>query len=274
MAPETTVRFIRLTQLSNWLSRIPSLVYGIIYLALIPFFAGIFYCGLRDDFYHATVQYEPGSLPGVEGSIRSEFLKALYASSAHGLKNPQCNGWAVSEIYIQGIAVQYHKVDISLTLYLDHPAPQKDVWAGIWLFPFRLSLDRTTYESNAVAYFHASSDQPLDPPRGDALNTKQLIQCMFPASYPGGRDAGYLAIPLELGSSLDSLARAKMGFPGGIPGQFYRMLYLSATIITTLGFGDIVPLTSAARLAVASEAIIGIVFMGLFLNSVGKPNKE
>jgi hypothetical protein len=48
------------------------------------------------------------------------------------------------------------------------------------------------------------------------------------------------------------------------------MLYLSASTITTLGFGDIVPLTSAARLAVSCEAICGILVMGLFLNAVSK----
>jgi voltage-gated potassium channel Kch len=48
------------------------------------------------------------------------------------------------------------------------------------------------------------------------------------------------------------------------------MLYLSATTITTLGFGDIVPLTTPARLAISIEAVIGIVMMGLFLNAVSR----
>ena len=38
--------------------------------------------------------------------------------------------------------------------------------------------------------------------------------------------------------------------------------------ITTVGFGDIVPLTTLARLIVASEAILGIIIIGLFLNSI------
>jgi len=51
------------------------------------------------------------------------------------------------------------------------------------------------------------------------------------------------------------------------------MTYLPPTRRTAkdrLGFGDIVPLSSAARLAVSTEAIIGILVMGLFLNAVGK----
>jgi hypothetical protein len=49
---------------------------------------------------------------------------------------------------------------------------------------------------------------------------------------------------------------------------FVRTLYLSAVTITTVGYGDIVPLTDAARAAVASEAIIGIMLIGLFLNAL------
>jgi voltage-gated potassium channel Kch len=48
------------------------------------------------------------------------------------------------------------------------------------------------------------------------------------------------------------------------------MLYLSATTITTLGFGDIVPLTTPARLAISVEAVTGILLMGRFLNAVAK----
>jgi hypothetical protein len=53
-------------------------------------------------------------------------------------------------------------------------------------------------------------------------------------------------------------------------GNFGRMFYLSAVTITTVGFGDIVPLTGRARSLVAIEAILGIVIIGMFINSVGQ----
>ena len=52
------------------------------------------------------------------------------------------------------------------------------------------------------------------------------------------------------------------------------MVYFSATTITTLGFGDIVPLTTAARMTVSIESVMGIVLMGLFLNAVGNQIKR
>jgi len=53
-----------------------------------------------------------------------------------------------------------------------------------------------------------------------------------------------------------------------------RMLYFSAVVITTVGFGDIVPLTGLARLATAFESILGIVIVGLFINSATSAPKS
>ena len=43
------------------------------------------------------------------------------------------------------------------------------------------------------------------------------------------------------------------------------MFYLSTVTITTLGYGEIVPITTPARLLVAFEAFLGTVIIGLYL---------
>jgi len=48
------------------------------------------------------------------------------------------------------------------------------------------------------------------------------------------------------------------------------MCYFSAVTITTLGFGDITPVTSAARAVTGSLAVVGVVLIGLFLNAVAQ----
>jgi voltage-gated potassium channel Kch len=52
------------------------------------------------------------------------------------------------------------------------------------------------------------------------------------------------------------------------------MLYFSAATITTLGIGDISPITAAARVAVSLELILGIVLIGLFLNSLSQKRQQ
>jgi voltage-gated potassium channel Kch len=62
--------------------------------------------------------------------------------------------------------------------------------------------------------------------------------------------------------------RAMLGFPSDPYDNFLRMVYLSAVTLTTLGYGDIVPLTSWSRGITALEAVLGILIVGMFLNSV------
>ena len=52
------------------------------------------------------------------------------------------------------------------------------------------------------------------------------------------------------------------------------MLYFSTATITTVGFGDIAPISPLTRTLVALEALIGIVFIGLFVNAIAHEASE
>jgi voltage-gated potassium channel Kch len=64
------------------------------------------------------------------------------------------------------------------------------------------------------------------------------------------------------------------GFPARVSGHFARMFYLSTVTITTLGVGDVLPITMTTRLLVALEAILGVALIGLFLNSLAQGRNE
>jgi len=59
-------------------------------------------------------------------------------------------------------------------------------------------------------------------------------------------------------------------FPGllGAKHNFQECLYFSIVTATTLGFGDIAPESDVGRLMSASEAVLGILSIGLFLNAI------
>jgi Ion channel len=65
---------------------------------------------------------------------------------------------------------------------------------------------------------------------------------------------------------LFSILNVERGFPADAEGTFLRMLYFSAITITTVGYGDIVPLTHWGRLLAACEATLGIVLLGLLVS--------
>jgi hypothetical protein len=80
---------------------------------------------------------------------------------------------------------------------------------------------------------------------------------------------GYVSLDLDAVNSLERFWETSQGLTVRSAGGYWRFLYFSVVVITTLGFGDIVPLTDAARLWVASESLLGVILIGLFLNSLG-----
>lgn len=111
-------------------------------------------------------------------------------------------------------------------------------------------------------------------------NSITFAQFLFPSSVPellspltvfertdGERgQMAIMSLPDTLELALRSLADSVDGFPS--QDNFKRMCYLSGVTITTLGMGDIVPLTNRARFLVSAESLVGMILIGLFLNSL------
>lgn len=58
------------------------------------------------------------------------------------------------------------------------------------------------------------------------------------------------------------------------PLSFIQSIYFSVVTITTLGYGDILPITNAAMIFTAIESLLGILLIGLFLNSLAHKYSE
>ncbi len=56
--------------------------------------------------------------------------------------------------------------------------------------------------------------------------------------------------------------------------DFWSALYFSVVSITTLGFGDMFPISVIARVLVCTECVLGLIFMGLFLNDISVAQTE
>ena len=99
-----------------------------------------------------------------------------------------------------------------------------------------------------------------------------IARCLFPTFYDERlpQNVVLLAVSIPLDEQIHELSDDLRGVPHNKSGGFGRMLYLSASTITTAGFGDIVPLTNWARGLVTSESIVGVIFVGLFLNAIAR----
>jgi hypothetical protein len=85
--------------------------------------------------------------------------------------------------------------------------------------------------------------------------------------YPPFGD-GLLGVSVPVNDKLLHLYHAFEGDPSYASGLWWRMLYFSATTITTLGLGDLTPVSQTARTLVTVEALMGIVLIGLFLKGL------
>lgn len=114
---------------------------------------------------------------------------------------------------------------------------------------------------------------PAEPgPERASDGPRPPLPLLLPPPVPvkPGSEATYLAVPKQVDAMLQSHRQAAEGDPYYASGRYWRMLYISATTITTLGLGDVTPVTDEARLLVGVEALLGIVTIGLFLNDLAK----
>lgn len=80
-----------------------------------------------------------------------------------------------------------------------------------------------------------------------------------------------LQIPKQLDNEILNLATGIQGDPSRLKGHVGRMLYLSAVTITTLGYGDISPVTPKARALISAEAVAGIIVIGFLISGGPRP---
>lgn len=85
---------------------------------------------------------------------------------------------------------------------------------------------------------------------------------------------GILTVNIGLANRLARLAAAILGDPSQASKYPLRMFYLSAVTVTTLGLGDITPVSTTARMLVGGEAAFGVLIVGFFLNALAQRMRD
>lgn len=186
-----------------------------------------------------------------------------------------CGDWRISldSVRVNSLDAREGKISFSVS----GESSTESIGHAEYYFSERLSITLNQRmitkppDGEATVYFLPTREGPTAP-AVRPLGKLDLPGCLLPgdAEFP----AAWLRVPMTLSEQMRDFAVAVRSFPSKIPGQFWRMVYFSATTITTLGFGDIVPLTTPARMVVSVESVLGIVLMGLFLNAVASQVKR
>jgi hypothetical protein len=154
--------------------------------------------------------------------------------------------------------------ELSFTLYLIYSTRSKPRLEIIDFLKLHVSIRKTEqpYET-----FTVISKEPYRAPFevSELFPKRKSIEQETGLIYES--HLGFLTLTRKEIDEIIALNNAKRGFPSYSTGSLGRMFYFSAITITTLGYGDIVPITTLSRTVVAIEAILGIIIIGLFVNS-------
>jgi len=254
----------------SYLARCPSWVFALMYLLMIPAFAGIF-ASFGDEFYQETARHEEYIKSDAE-SILSALHQSMvirfaeeYGSTVHpNIPSINWNHISLSDL-------QYSPGTFSFALGVGRGG-DKDRLPTTAL-PLRLSLfwPRTNPSDSSAKMYALGTEL--------GMAGASLMRELFPidraySKEQQERGMGFVVIPDSLERQLLAWEEAWRGFPARSADQYWGFLYLSAVTIATVGFGDIVPVTTRARLWIAAEAVLGIIVVGLFLNSLSFRSRD
>ena len=247
-----------------------SRVYAWAYFACIPLFACL-YTISAGDFHHTTVQYER-SLSADFDAIRSQLTNSLnrHISKQYGKTQVIDHEWAVrnNTVGLSGGKFENDRFQFSLDLDLEKngkSGPERmrgnliDMSFAVESSPMITDAGQILYLMKTIN-FEGDMAVPFDP---------YALLVNPPPEFTGKKsEIRFLPIPADLHKRLVAYAYAVRGFPSEASGSVGRMLYFSVVTITTLGYGDILPLTPWARFLVGSEAILGVILVGYYLTSL------
>jgi Ion channel len=257
----------------------PSLKWGVLYLLAIPVFAAI-YTLIPQDFYHSTVQYEP-TLNSDADKVLMSLRDAVVSDyqDVRGTSALLAQGWVgdVRDLRFGDLQPDAHWIGFRVSYDLTRGSPPAQVVNAS--VDFRMDMPgaaiRELLPSGDLEY-RSVTVVPPSGVSGSAGPTALAVpipvlgaaDLFFGKPSVGQLAPGVLALPQPVDDALVGFWRAARGFPSTASNEFVRFLYLSAVTITTVGYGDIVPLTDRARIATGLEAVYGVVMAGIFLASL------
>ena len=213
--------------------------WALFYFGQLLFFA-VVYMFLANQFYHSTAKYEP-TVRSDEREISREIASSFEAN--------------YSDIGFDKIFVNAEPLTVFLSSAESRYGQKIQIRAHM---PFGDSFALV-----GETFYTSSCSDPF------CLGFDFLEYEYFVEGFPERDlelDAIVLGFSQDFGTKFDGWAAAQNGSTARLNGLFWRMFYLSSVTTTTLGYGDIVPLTTPARVLVSIQTILSIIAMGGFIS--------
>jgi Ion channel len=167
----------------------------------------------------------------------------------------------------QALGIDVLLVDAKNNLKTFSPAHCFAVGSSIGIGPdgFEIAHEFWTLECDKKAGFVDLGTEPRDVFFGGSFETDAVVK----NSRQILRDTDGI-VPIANEATLRDFLDEEAGGIGNGLQRWLRLGYFSIITATTIGYGDVVPRSDAARIASASEGLLGVIIIGSFLNALAK----
>lgn len=279
-------------KLATWLEKTTKRVFIIhpglsslsLYIIILFVFAFI-YWQMPGSFYHSTIRNEPSIkdfeyalLDKLSDNIKDTILRQTNSNS------PMIGKWKIPTVMVSNISLddkylvvrvylycirfdneQQARIEIMYDLHIDkRPGINSPLFVKIQNEDGSVGVK----ESTQIYYIRKAEVTDIDYNVDGISSLPFSLKAVHPCLSFEGTNEYCFESPESLENDLINVVQSFSGIPKNDPDRFWRMLYLSAITLTTLGYGDIVPLTNPARLLVGFETFLGPILLGVFLTAL------
>ena len=250
---------------------IPPLIFVVVYVLVIIIFWIIFLFLPAGSFYHSTAQYErkffDEDAKSILDSIKIEILDNL--ENHHPNLEVSENNWFInlSELQVYSLDVSQYPNSVSFQVFapLEYVLEEKKYVEHTLHSTIQLKLNEEIFIDDRVYYLLSTKNTSLTKIEG--IPDSPGVTILFP-SKKSTITLPNISISLSLRNQILQFGEGYQGFPTNVSGNGIRMLYLSVGIATSTALGDITPITTMARTVILVEAMLSIVLISFFLNSL------
>ena len=267
-----------LAKLARIVSRPHPLWFLLAYLAAIPVFGMLYFSlapnDLRTEFVGGETEVEPSTVSieaMLEGALRRSFKnqsgeKFMVADRELNLDRLR-DSLHVDNASVRDGTMMSFRVRANAIGIFDFEGERQLGWSFVVSIP-ELSNSAILQPSSVVFYRFPVADFSKYPSPLKEQTEKLFSLAFGLENYGFGMRAPALALTyvedLQLRRYFDGIRDDR----DAVGTSVWHGMYLSAVVITTLGPRDVVPTNLVAKTLVASETILGVVFVALFLNSI------
>ncbi len=260
--------------MKNLINRPPIFFLGIYILVIFVF--AFLYQVIPQGFYHSNIKHENSYKEGIK-KIKNDLIDVFRKSIAKSILSKNCR---IEKSNLSPIDFEFHQNSPIARFSFQVSVGFSDKkYIGVKFYKIQLEMQVDSsintefnkfirevpikFNSEIIHEFKINNPIP-SLIKSEICNFKSEKFFIFSKMF----NSYTIEVDQKIENEIYRFYNASQGFPFDIPDTFLRMLYFSAITITSVGFGDITPLTTYSRLLVGVEAILGNLIFGIFLWSL------